>query len=72
MDPDMPVRVSAPSLLFLPVLHLRRLSEVLVQGILDVQVRLLSQITVSYFLVVDPLVKRTVTNLISLHDQVAR
>lgn len=72
MDPDMPVRVSAPSLLFLLVLHLRRLSEVLVQGILDVQVRLLSQITVSYFLVVDPLVKRTVTNLISLHDQVAR
>lgn len=72
MDPDMLVQVSVLSLLFLPALHLRGSLEALVQAILDRRAPLLLQIMVSYFLVVDPSVKRTVTMLISQRDQVAR
>lgn len=72
MDPDMLVRVFVLSLLFLPALHLRGSLEALVQAILDRRAPLLLQIMVSYFLVVDPSVKRTVTMLISQRDQVAR
>lgn len=72
MDLDMAVRVPATSLLFPPVLHLRRSLEALGRAILDIQARLLLQITASYFLVVDPSVKRIVTILISPHDQAAR
>lgn len=72
MDPDMLVQVSVLSLLFLPALHLRRSLEALVQAILDIRTPLLLQIMVSYFLVVDPSVKRTVTMLISQRDQVVR
>lgn len=72
MDPDMLVQVSVLSLLFLPALHLRRSLEALAQAILDIRTPLLLQIMVSYFLVVDPSVKRTVTMLISQRDQVVR
>lgn len=72
MGLDMPVLASAKSPLFLPVLHPLKSLVVLVQAILDIQNRLPLRITASYFLEVDPSVKRTVTIHISQHGQAAR